>query len=435
MRWPGDALDVDGDLLEPLQPGSEETLPGFDPSARRNTSGSHGRSEYEPSTLAVVRPHNPKVLRLWLFAGGLAVMSVLQFVAAGYVRGVERDLRDVEEVWRSALRIDADRALADAALIDTQRQYGNSPGLEEQRELLYDAARSRFDKFTAELDSLTPRSDTVADLRDDMLAALFDRRRDFRQERIPSEREDSLRALGARLDQTLKRWRVDAEPGDDDVRLTAARELLERLEGMADEPTGLTIGAVARDALLLIDVDGNDIVRRGISLSQSARVHAIGDNLVVVDAGKARAFPSAPLTDVPRWEIAAERALPAPDNDTMWVQVGTQLTRVDAAGEPMLTVAIPEGSRLVSVPAPHRALIVAPADGLLVTTREGTLAPGAEFRRVPGNFRIGSNGAYAAALDDRGRVLIARIEEGRGGWTFSALRADLPRLLDLVVLE
>ena len=28
----------------------------------------------------------------------------------------------------------------------------------------------------------------------------------------------------------------------------------------------------------------------------------------------------------------------------------------------------------------------------------------------------------------------ARIEEGRGSWTFSALRADLPRLLDLVVI-
>lgn len=435
MRWPGDASDVDDDILEPLLPGSEETLPGFDAAARSPRSTSRRASPTASSELAVVKPRNPKVLRLWLLAAGLGVMSLLQFAAAGYVRGIERDLRDVEAVWRSVLRIDSDRAQADAALIETLRQYGHSPGLEEQRDTLYEATRSRFDKFVAELASLDPRSDTVTKLRDDMLDALAQRRRDFRDERVSTEHEAALREIGARLDRTLDRWRIDERPGDDDVRLTAARELMERLEGMADEPTGLTIGAVAADALLLIDVDDNDVVRQRVSVSSSARLLALGDNLVVVDGGKARAFSSSPLTAQPRWEIAAERAMAAPDAITMWVQVGSELRRIDADGQPVITVPIPEGSRLVAVPTSQRALIVSPADGLLVTTREGQLESGTEYRRMPRTLRIGSNnGAYAAALDDRGRVLVARIEEGRGGWTFSALRADLPRLLDLVVI-
>ena len=192
---------------------------------------------------------------------------------------------------------------------------------------------------------------------------------------------------------------------------------------------------MAADALLLIDVDDNDVVRQRVSVSSSARLLALGDNLVVVDGGKARAFSSSPLTAQPRWEIAAERAMAAPDAITMWVQVGSELRRIDADGQPVITVPIPEGSRLVAVPTSQRALIVSPADGLLVTTREGQLESGTEYRRMPRTLRIGSNnGAYAAALDDRGRVLVARIEEGRGGWTFSALRAELPRLLDLVVI-
>jgi hypothetical protein len=134
MRWPGDASDVDDDILEPLLPGSEETLPGFEPMAR---PARRGRPP-QPAGLPVVKARDPKVLRLWLLAAGLGVMSVLQFAAAGYVRGVERDLRDIEAVWRDVLRIDSDRAHADAALVATQREYGNSPGLEEQRDTLYE---------------------------------------------------------------------------------------------------------------------------------------------------------------------------------------------------------------------------------------------------------------------------------------------------------
>lgn len=430
MRWPGDASDVDDDILEPLLPGSEETLPGFEPVAR---SARRDRAP-RPAGLPVVKTRDPKVLRLWLLATGLGVMSLLQFAAAGYVRGIERDLRDVESVWRDVLRIDSDRAQADAALVATQREYGNSPGLEDQRDTLYEATRSRFDKFTAELASLNPRSNTVTELRDEMLEALAQRRRDFRDERVSFDQEGALLEVGERLDRALGRWRIGERPGDDDVRLTAARELMERLEGMADEPTGLTIGAVATDALVLIDVDENDVVSRHLPVSPSARVHAVGDDLVVVDGGKARAFESSPLGTEPRWELDAERALPAPDGATMWVQVGTQLTQVDADGKPLVTVPLPEGARLVAVPTTQRALVVSPEDGLLVTTRDGGLAPGTEYRRLPRTLPIGSNGAYVAALDDRGRVLVARIEEGRGGWTFSTLRADLPRLLDLAVI-
>jgi hypothetical protein len=267
-----------------------------------------------------------------------------------------------------------------------------------------------------------------------MLQALAQRKRDFRDERVSFDQEGALLEVGERLDRALSRWRIGERPGDDDVRLTAARELMERLEGMADEPTGLTIGAVATDALLLIDVDENDVVSRRLPVSPSARVHAVGDDLVVVDGGKARAFESSPLGTEPRWEVDAERALPAPDGATMWVQAGAQLTQVDADGRPLITVPLPEGARLVAVPTAQRALVVAPEDGLLVTTSDGGLAPGSEYRRVPRTLRIGSNGAYVAALDDRGRVLVARIEEGRGGWTFSTLRADLPRLLDLAVI-
>ena len=71
MRWPGDASDVDDDILEPLLPGSEETLPGFDAAARSARSSSRRAFPTASSELAIAKPRNPKVLRLWLLAAGL----------------------------------------------------------------------------------------------------------------------------------------------------------------------------------------------------------------------------------------------------------------------------------------------------------------------------------------------------------------------------
>lgn len=432
MRWSGD-VDLDDDILEPLQPGSEDTLPGFDAAAHRATR--RAQELEEPSRLRITRPKNPKAMRLWLIASGLGAMSLLQFAGAAYVRGVDRDLRAVERVWHAVLAVDADRERADDALADTQREYGDSPGLDDQRDLLYDAARARFEKLAVELDELSPGADSVADLRDDMAAALQQRRSDFRREFVPGSRRDHLRELGRRLEKAMDRWRVDPDERTDEVRLTAARELVERLGRMADEPTGLTIGAISTDALLVIDVDANDVVRHRMQLSPTARVHAVGDDLVVIDGGKARAFDSRPLRSTPRWEVEAERAVPSSDGESLWVQVGPQLQRLDGNGQPLITVAVPQGSRLVGAPTPTRALVVTPADGLVVTNRDGGLEPGAEYRRVNRPFRAGTNGVYAAALDDRGRVLLARIDGPRQqGFTYAALRADLPRIVDVAVI-
>lgn len=429
MRWSGG--DLDGDTLEPLEPGSEETLPGYGP-----TVGPHRRSGAadRPSRLRAVRPRNPKVLRLWLIAGGLGVVSMMQFAGAAYVGDLHGDLRELDRVWRRVLQVDRDRARAHEALTEARREFGNSPGLEDQRDLLYDAARSRLDKLAAELAAVSTRSGAVTDVRADMLAALQQRQSDFRREAVPRSREDALEVLGHRLDRTLDHWMVSRGEGDE-TRLTTARELIERLSRMADEPTGLTIGAVSTDSLIVIDVDANDVARRPIDASPAARLHTVGAHLVVVDAGRARTFTAEPLATAPLWEVAAERAVPASDGESLWVQVGIQLRRIGADGRTAAEVSLPEGSRLVGAPTPTTALVVTPGDGLMVTAPGGGLEPGAQFRNVRRGIRAGTNGVYAAALDDRGRVLLARVDGARGrGFRFSALRADLPKLLDVAVL-
>lgn len=167
---------------------------------------------------------------------------------------------------------------------------------------------------------------------------------------------DTLEPLEPGSEETLPGY------GPTGARLTTARELVERLSRMADEPTGLTIGA-----------------------SPAARLHTVGSRLVVVDAGRAKAT-------------------------------------------------LLEGSRLVGAPTPTAALVMAP-DGFMVTAAGGGLEPGARFRNVRRDIRAGTNGVYAAALDDRGRVLLARVDGARGrGFRFSALRPDLPKLVDVAVL-
>jgi hypothetical protein len=427
MRWHAD--DGDGlDTLEPLDPGSDQPLPGFDSDNTRSA-----RSEWsEVPPLSVVRPRDPKAMRLWLLAAGLGAMSALQFAAAGYVRGVEGDLRHLEEAWRVAVAIDADREAADRALIESTSQYGVSPGVDDQRDLLYDAANARFGKVVKDVAAVGAGSGPVQDLKRDMLRALNARRADFRHERVPLANVRDLDKVTAKLDATLRRWRIDRDAGEES-QLTAARELIERLDRMADEPTGLTIVAIARHGVFLIDVDENQVRSTDHDLSRDATVHPTTDGFVIVDGGRARAFSAEPDSPV-RWEAAADIGVSAGDEETVWLQHGTTLRRVDPAGSELSTTEVPPGARVVAASTPARALVYVPDHGLMVTTEDGRLIAAGQRRRL-GDGQFGTNGSYAAVLDDRGRVLVARLDEGRGRAIFSALRAELPAFIDLAVID
>ncbi|HVM09593.1 MAG TPA: hypothetical protein VM345_14085 [Acidimicrobiales bacterium] len=419
----------DADLLEPLAPGSDDPLP-FHTRATR----SRNERDWAPGAgLPVVRARNPKALRLWLLAGALGVLSLLQFAGAAFVNGVEGDLRDLEETWQGVVAIDDDRRVAERALNEVRAQYGDSPTLAEQRDRLYDAAAARAKRYLDELQELDPSTDGTRRLRDEMVATLDQRRRDYRKESVPVRREGEVEARAADLASMLDRWRVDPKRKEP-VRLTAARELLEQLEKMADEPTGLRIGAVASSGLYVIDVDDDEVTSRPLQLSDAATIHPVGDSFVVVDSGTATAYRADSGSLVEKWQTAADRGVSATPGETMWVQVANELRLIDGDLTTRSQATLPDGARVVAAPTADRALVVVPGQGLLITTLTGELEAGSGFRRTRGDGSFGTNGYYAAGLDDRGRVLIARLDRDRSRPAFSVLRTQLPSFVDLAVL-
>ena len=404
----------DLEILEPLAPGSGAAL----------------RTVHR----AAPAPATRRGQRRRLVAGGLATISLVQFGAAAYVASIAGDLRALDEAWDPIVAVDADRDAALAKIDATAAIYGESAAVHAQRELVYDAAEARIERLAIEIDELEPGSGRLKALQAKMLETITVRRRDLRSESIPPERNGALVEISAELRAAFRRWHI-REPRRDEppARLTAARELVERLDRMADRPTGLTIGAINAGGLYVIDVDGNRVRRHELPLSERASVHPVDDRFVVVDGGVARAFVTSGETDTvaESWTTSADRAVSTRDGTSVWIQTGRTLTRLDAAMQVRATVELPDGARLVRSREADGA-IVALSDGSLATvSADGTVTPAPNERRVRAS-RPAPDRSHAVALDATGRVLIAPIED-RPFLAYTTLRHPLPRFFAIAV--
>jgi hypothetical protein len=416
---------TDDDLLEPLEPDSGD--PVGDPASGRENF--HMRKSSRPERVGR-RRRDPRAMRMWLLATVLAVMALLQFGAAAYVSGVKSSLRDLEEVWRAVEVVDADRAEADRALYAAGVEFGEAPNLERDRESLYDAATSRFSKFWRELDQANVVGATARDLHERMASAITIRRRELRAEEIEPRNASLVSEVGRELDAALARWRL--EPHHIDApRLTAAHELRERLGRFTDEPAaGLTVAALSRRGLHIIDMYAERVTTRSMEVSPRAELFSLADRVVVVvDNGTARAYDTTDTT-APRWVVAADRAVPAEGHEHAWVQVGRKLARLRANGQPDIETTVPTGSVLVAGNATGAFVAVEDA-GISFVDLDGTV-------REPEPFLLFADREVVetrvAAFVERGRLMLARIRPGRPE-DITHVRVSLPRLIAADVLQ
>ena len=433
MPWLAGSFGADDDLLEPLDPDTGEPL---DPD-----SSGFGRGELDISSSSRPKPGRMgrRALRLYLLAGSLGMLSLFQLVGAVHVRNVHRDLRHVEEVWRTALAVDDDRAEAERAIDGASREFGYTRSLTDQRRDLLDAEAARLAKLDDALANERVSTQLGRDLRDSMRAALQARRHQLDRRNIPIT-DRSFPIVSAELATALDRWRLGERVPEADAVLTTAAETIERLSHYADEPTGLVLAGVSTKGLYLIDVDNDRVATHALDLSTGLSWRDVGlvafGNVVVVHSNDvAHAFRITSIDEVgPLWQRPADTIQTTTDGH-LWLQHDDELVRIDAAGNDASKVIRLEANAWLGATQEGDAVVITPDGEFASFAPDGGKGVDLEFAHAVDDgrgFWASSHGDWAVGLSD-GRILLARIDDERV--RPMRLRAPLPRLLGVAAVD